>query len=149
MQVHYSIVGNGSLVQRIQHSPALQSVFNDHATNANSQEADSSRIKDLRASKHRFEVSQRPYVRSVLHYEALVGTATAVMRGRHGRKEAKAAEEWLQKQTGEMALQLAMMGGAGDETLMLIRFFDQEFVDLTKTSSSPAGLPHSSPGAIR
>ena len=107
-------------------------MFNDHAKNANSQEADSSRIKDLRASKRRFEVSQRPCVRSVLHYEALVGTATAVMRGRHGRKEAKAAEEWLQKQTGEMALQLAMMGDAGDATLMLIRFFDQEFVDRTK-----------------
>ena len=31
-----------------------------------------------------------------------------------------------------MALQLAMLGDAGDETLMLKRFFDQEFFYLTK-----------------
>ncbi len=48
------------------------------------QVVDGSRIKDLRASKHRFEVSQRPYVRLVLHYEGLLGAASAVARGLDG-----------------------------------------------------------------
>ena len=89
----------------------------------------------MRASKHRFEVAQRPYVRLVLCYEGLVGAAAAVARGRAGKVEAAAAEEWLAKQVipgGEYALQAALMGDAGDETLALIRFFGSEACDVTR-----------------
>lgn len=95
---------------------------------------DAGRIKDMRASKHRFEVSQRPYVRMILCYEGLVGAATAVARGRSGNLEAKAATEWLSLQcdSGEFAVQAAMMGDCGDELLTLLRYFDSEECDATK-----------------
>lgn len=132
MQVHNSIVGKGSFIQRIQFSDALQGVFRDCISHSSAKVVDGSRIKDMRARKHRFEIAQRPYVRMCLFYEALIGTASTTMRGRSGKQEAKSAEEWLEQQDAEMAIQAAMMGDAGDEMLQLIRFFDNEAFDLTK-----------------
>ena len=83
-----------------------------------------SRIKDLRASLHRFEVSQKPNMRIIQNYEAMIGTAVTAARGRSGELEAKSANDWLSDQTAETAIQTAMMGDAGDETLQLVRFFD-------------------------
>ena len=70
-------------------------------------------------------------MRITLHYEAMVGTAVTVARGRSGKVEAKSANDWLRDQTAETAIQTAMMGDAGDETLQLVRFFDTEDFDLT------------------
>ena len=46
-KVQDSLIGRGSFVQRVQHSKALQAVFNDHAKNANTQHVDSTRVKEL------------------------------------------------------------------------------------------------------
>ena len=73
---------------------------------------------------HRFEVSQKPNMRIIQNYEAMIGTAVTVARGRSGELEAKSANDWLSDQTAETAIQTAMMGDAGDETLQLVRFFD-------------------------
>ena len=54
----------------------------------------------------------------------MIGTAVTVARGRSGELEAKSANDWLSDQTAETAIQTAMMGDAGDETLQLVRFFD-------------------------
>ena len=54
----------------------------------------------------------------------MIGTAVTVARGRSGKVEAKSANDWLSDQTAETAIQTAMMGDAGDETLQLVRFFD-------------------------
>ena len=118
------MVAKGSFVQRVQFSDALQSVFNDNVRHSNTVVIEGSRIKDLRASKHRFEVSQKPNMRITQNYEAMIGTAVTVARGRSGEVEAKSANDWLRDQTAETAIQTAMMGDAGDETLQLVRFFD-------------------------
>ena len=131
--MHESLVGRGTFMQRLQYSKAVQAVLNEHVRNANFQHiVDGTRVKNLRAAAHRFESCQRPYVRAVLHFEGLIGTATAVMRGRAGRKEAKIAASWLEGLSTEFSLQMAMMGDAGDETLQLVRLFDSEAFDVTK-----------------
>ncbi len=83
-QVFNSVCGKGSFIQRIQHSDTLKNVFHEHAKHLNFEIVDGSRVKDLKASAHRFEVSQRPFVRKVLFYEATVGTAMAIASGRRG-----------------------------------------------------------------
>ncbi len=83
-QVFNSVCGKGSFIQKIQHSDTLKNVFHEHAKHLNFEIVDGSRVKDLKASAHRFEVSQRPFVRKVLFYEATVGTAMAIASGRRG-----------------------------------------------------------------
>ncbi len=53
-----------------------------------------------------------------------------VRRGRQGRAEAKAAEEFLQEETAERSVQAAMMADAADEAMTLTREFDREDVNV-------------------
>ena len=127
---------HGGLVQRIQHAQTtFGNVFNKIASTWEGSPINAQRIKDLRASKHRFEVSQRPYARIVLLYEPLLDTARTIARGRHGLQCAKDAIRFLREETTEVALQRALMADAGDECLRRTRFFDQENFDVSKTAN--------------
>ena len=98
--VHESIVGRGCFVQRIQNSQILQKLFNNFARSANVKNVNASRVQDLGACKPRLEISQKPYVRRTLHYEAHIATAVAVSRGRHGKAEGAAAQQFLRGFSG-------------------------------------------------
>ena len=53
-----------------------------------------------------------------------MASAHVVLRGRHGKAEAKSASAFLQDEDTERALQASMMGDSADENLMLTRQFD-------------------------
>ena len=122
-QVHQSVVGAGSFIQKLQNSPLLKQAFAENIDNMNRKHV-ASRPRDLGACKPRFEVSQKPYLRRTLHYEALLATAAAA-----ARKGVKVASVFLEEETTERALQAAMLADGGEECLRLTRLFDQEDFD--------------------
>ena len=130
--VHSSVVGKGCFVQRIQNSTMLQAVFNTHVQTANLKHVRADRVRDVGAIQPRFETCQKPLIRRSLHHEALLATAVVVSRGRHGRDEADAANQFLREETSERATQAAMMADGGDECLCLTRFLEPELFDTTK-----------------
>jgi hypothetical protein len=128
------VLENKSLIQRIQHSEVFSHLFNDNIRALEDHPVDGKRIKDLKSKKHRFESHQRPFGRAVLFFVPLVQTASQIMRGRYGKQEAKDAERFLRDMTVEKALLLAAMADAGDESLALTRWLDQEKFDIAALS---------------
>ena len=131
--VHSSVVSSTGFIQKIQNSKQLQQAFAERIAVENRKMVKAG-AKDLGACKPRFEVSQKPYLRRVLHYEALLATAAVVVRGRSGRVEAKAAQLFIQEENEERALQAAMLADAGEECLELVRAFEPEDLDSSAIS---------------
>ncbi len=118
--------GRNSIVQKIWNSPTLTSWFDEfvkmsgHMTQASK----------LRAAKHRFETWSKPLGRCILHLDALFRTAHKIASLRTC-EEASYAIAWLQNVTSESLVQLAMCADAADEGLQLIRFADDEDMDIS------------------
>ncbi len=83
----------------------------------------------LRAAKHRFETWSRPLGRCILHLDSLFRTAHKIASLR-GSEDGSYASTWLQNITSEGLVQLAMCADAADEGLQLIRFADDEDMDI-------------------
>ncbi len=117
--------GRNSIVQKIWNSPMLTSWFDEfvkmsgHMTQASK----------LRAAKHRFETWSKPLGRCILHLDPLFRTARKIASLRTC-EEANYAITWLQNVTSEGLVQLAMCADAADEGLQLIRFADDEEMDI-------------------
>ena len=75
---------------------------------------------------HRFDSGQKPLVRCVLYFPALIATLERVVQLRRGESEAHAAGAFLSWLDAEKALQLAMMADAGEGHMDCLRLFDYE-----------------------
>ncbi len=81
-------------------------------------------IRHLRACKVRFESCTKPMGRCILYLSALLSTLIHVSLTRRGQRDAGVAEGHLQFIDNERVLTLAMLADAGDESLMLARYYD-------------------------
>ena len=122
--IHLNLLGKRCFIQRIQWSKPLQAVFQEHVCKSRKIELNAKRIKNLNASKVRWESGNAPYRRKVLFQEALLGSAHTIQNGRHGKDEAIAATTFIQNEDEERWLQSAMMADACDEQYMVTTGFD-------------------------
>ena len=108
-------------------------VFKDHfrSLNAESEGPSSHNIASMGAAKHRFASLQRPLMRSVLRFDTLFLTAGFIFHSRKNTSKGKAAQSYLEAQTTERLLLKALMADAAEETMALLRFGDQAFVDVS------------------
>ena len=124
-----------SIVRTIITSEDIRAKFKAHVDILEtSKNARVSRIKDLHSAKQRFSSHQKPLVRFILYFDAIVAVAYELMTRRTGDK-ANRARAFLQKIDEERLLTLAMLADAGDEVAVLVRFFDTKDHDIAKVSS--------------
>ena len=122
------IQGKTSVCQMVEHSK----VFKDHfrKLNSESEGPSSHKLVSFGAAKHRFASLQKPLMRSVLRFDTLFMTAGFIFHSRKNTKKAKAAQTFLAAQSTERLLLKAMMADAAEETMALLRFGDQNVVDV-------------------
>ena len=113
-KIHLSMTGKETFAQRLHYSGPLQTVFKGFTSGPS----------DISTHAIRWERNAKLYRRRVQEYDAFLASAHVVLRGRHGKAEAKSASAFLQDEDTERALQAAMMGDSADENLMLTRQFD-------------------------
>ncbi len=125
-------VGKGSIVHTITHSPALATVFQKYCRESESI-VTSTRIKDLTYRKHRFDSTMRPIGRAVLFIDAiLVSAYDFTIRRASNKDQRDAAMTFLSMVDVERLITLAMLADAGDETSILLRFFDTKDYDVSR-----------------
>ena len=123
--------GRKSIAQLIQHSRVFAERFLANNSRMEAKHG-GSRIKNLRAAKHRFESYQKPLGRSVLFHKGLLLTAEQIANERSGLKEGKAAAEFLDFVSEQAQLQLALMADGFDEAMIFTRYNDNENFDKTQ-----------------
>lgn len=123
------VQGKTSICQMIDNSR----VFKDHfrSLNADSEGPSSHNIASMGAAKHRFASLQRPLMRSVLRFDTLFLTAGFIYHSRKNTSKGKAAQSYLEAQSTERLLLKALMADAAEETMALLRFGDQTYVDIS------------------
>jgi len=87
------VTGNKSIARMIHHSRAHSALF--HKRVKKQPLFSKSRVRNLRAAKHRLEVLSKPLGRSVLYWQPQIETATIISNGQVGNSEGQATEEWL------------------------------------------------------
>ena len=99
----------------------------------------SSRVRNLRAAKHRFESYQRPLGRTIRLFRPLVLFAARLANERRDHA-GKSARDWLDfiAESPIHILQTAMLADAADEGMSLTRFCDLENMDVASLSSRVA-----------
>jgi len=117
-----------SMAQLIQHSHDLKLIFQESVEATSGDAILSTKFKNLRSAKHRFETQITPASRVVLGIDAYLLFAVKVSVIRKGEREGRAAVAFLNAFStggdGKTFILLAMMADAGVEALVLIRFMD-------------------------
>ena len=136
--VYRLVLGKKSVGTTIEHSQSIKQIFGDYVKltkerNTKHPLARSVRsVRNLRASRVRFDSCTKPLGRFVMWCPAILATLINLVTTRKGRQESKFAEEALQFVDPERILTLGMLADAGDEALMVARFFDSEQHDLAR-----------------
>ena len=127
-------VGRGSAARMVQNSEELRSQF--RARLARSPTFRRSKIRNLRAAKHRFESLQRPLGRACKLLRPLVALMAQVANERRD-DAAKKAKEWLAflAESPQHALQCGMLADAADEGMLLTRPCDAEAMDVASLAA--------------
>ena len=110
---HEDLVGSGSFVQKIQHSVPFKQVWVEFVAKQEHCPVHKSRVKDMRATRRRFESCQRLYFRRVFYWMVLIATTMVVSRCERGHEESGIAITFLHLETEERTIQYAMMGRQG------------------------------------
>jgi hypothetical protein len=119
-----------SIAKLIKNSAQFSGIFNKHVRNIEECPVESTRIRNLRYAKQRYESCQRPRARAVLFIDAVLLTAFDIVVARPGKEEARQALAFLEWVDEEKLLCLAMAAEYGNITMQLIRFFDDPAFDL-------------------
>ena len=120
-------MGRGSPAQLMHHSEDLRDRFSSICKRRQPQ---GTRVRDLRAAKHRFESLQKPLGRTIrllpCIFELMMALAVERSDG-----TAKTARDWLTwlAATPRNILLGAMMADAADEAMSVVRFCDDESID--------------------
>ncbi|MCP4240808.1 MAG: hypothetical protein GY772_09640 [bacterium] len=120
-----SVQGKHSIVQKIENSHILRQWFQTYQTQLSQ---DCPKCSNLRAAKHRFEQFSKPTGRLIIHMKAVFATANKLVTIRG--PEENTMRRWLSTVSSEELLQLAMCADAADETMLLLRVFDSEQMDI-------------------
>lgn len=108
------------MVQRIAHSAELLRQFEIRVQAAES--AHDTRIKNLRAAKHRFESIAKPTGRYTLWHDCFLDLAQSMVVSRAGKVEADDAQRFLLEVDEENCIQIAMHADFADDCLCLTRY---------------------------
>ena len=128
------ITGNHCLLQRLEHSPALHTIFTRHASELERGflKQNTDLMISLRAAKHRFESVATPLSTWCMWYPALLKTAREIIVMRSG-VEVVSAAHLLQEISTKHCASLAMMADAADDALACIRSNDNcETMDIVR-----------------
>lgn len=117
----------------IQNSHELQKWFADFCK-ADGASGRIGETRNMRAAKHRFESFSMPLNRMVRHFVSVVRLAIKVAHERTD-KFGDACAEFLAWISNKRALLLGMLADAGDESLCLTRFFDNEQMDVAELNA--------------
>ena len=119
------VTGPNAVTQKIRHSRIFSKRFREAVADLTPHAA--RRIRNLACAKHRWVSATLPFRRSVLYFRPLVRVAQSILdeRGRSSC-EGEAARTFLQRLSPQVALQLALIADATDETQSVSRFFDQD-----------------------
>ena len=122
--------GKGSPAQMLRHSQELRDIFAGICNNMGPN--NQTQVTNLRAAKHRFESYQRPLGRTIRLLPCIHSLMLQVAVERADTSGATAREwlEWLAA-TPRHILLAAMMADAADECMLLLRFCDNEAMDVT------------------
>lgn len=131
---HTFIMDRHSICQRIQHSPEFRALFADNV--AKYVDGPFRHTTGLGAAKHRYESWAKPYGMMIMTLPALVRTAEDISLKRAGKQEARDADAFLDALDPPNVLQVGMMADAADETLTLIRIFDDESCDISTQAAA-------------
>ena len=123
------ISGTTSITKLIADSDNVRTMFNERVRANDQSKIDCLRLKDLNHAKHRFQSTQRPLGRFVLTFDALLATAVEISVPRKNERR-NLAMDFLEGVTEEDFLTIAMLADAGDESAVVVRFFDQENYDV-------------------
>lgn len=126
--IREDIQAKTSIAQMIHHSKLFRSQFEKRGQSASTMNLGAQ--SNLSAAKHRFASLQKPLLRSILRYDALMATAGWIFHVRKGSAKSKNALAFLERQSSERLLQRAMMADACEETITLLRFGDQNRLEI-------------------
>ncbi len=122
------VFGKDSFCQMVEHSAIFQAWFSQAMLNLERNKELKTKMKNLNAAKHRFASTQTPLGRCVLGIEAVLTTAERIANTRTD-KFGVACLSFLRWLDDEKLLLLGAMSDAGDEVILLARFFDCETFD--------------------
>ena len=125
-----TILGKESVTQIMWNSHVFKGWFQQHCEQTESSDGQGNQVKNLKASKHRFESFQKPLGRMMLWLPAYLSTVQQIIAEREGSQVARTLKHWVRHLTAEKLLMLAMMSDASDEGLCLIRHVDDESTDI-------------------
>ena len=128
------VTGPEAITQKIRYSGIFRKRFQtavaDLADNAKT------RIRNLACAKHRWLSAALPFRRSVLYFRPLMRVAQSILDERGRRSpEGAIARAWLLRLSPEVAVQLAMVADATEETSELLRYFDRDQYASSETTS--------------
>eukprot|EP00438_Fugacium_kawagutii_P007524 Skav231105 [mRNA] locus=scaffold2525:459335:462529:+ [translate_table: standard] len=126
--IREDIQSKSSITQMIDNSKLFRNQFEKHGRSASTMNLGAQ--SSMSAAKHRFASLQKPLMRSILRYDALMATAGWIYHVRKGTAKSKNAFAFLEKQTSERLLLRAMMADACEETIVLLRFGDQNRLEV-------------------
>lgn len=117
-----------SIIQRVENSWDFKEKFAHFVKQTESELG--AEIKNMRASRHRFERAAMPTGRFVLWFDAILATANYMVAQRGSRPEGKDAREFLDYIDERKVVAMAMLADAAHEGLALTRFADQADADV-------------------
>jgi len=128
-----------SICQIIEHSFDFKQWYAE-ATSASSCKAVSTSFQNLRAAQHRYETLVTPIARFVLDIGATIAVATRIAEERSGTGPGRYANDFLAALDAEFLVTCGLLADAGEETLQLIRFYDQPAGRVDPAEANTAAL---------
>lgn len=126
-----------SVAQQVQHSSDFQEWYKE-CCEKSANKVVASNFGHLRAAKHRFESLCSPLSRICLDWEACLAFLVRVATERSGQASGQFAVSTLASIDEEMMIQAALLADACEESMVLIRFFDEAEVDNAKICTKVA-----------
>jgi hypothetical protein len=132
------IRGRKSIVALTDNSKVFQTKFAEFVKQDT--EGIGAMVSNMGWAKHRHESMFKPISRSVLNICAQLSLAAWIASARRGHTEAKRAASWLDWISEEKYIQACMMADAGHETMVLLRYTDDEDMATEKAAEHIATL---------
>ena len=126
--------GQHSIVATIENSFLFKNRFQHHC--ANSPGVVKSAVRSLSLAKQRFDSTQKPMGRLVLHWPAFLQTVVEISQERRGQEAGDRALAFLAYINEGILVQIGMLADAGDEGGQLCRSFDTEALACEEMSST-------------
>ena len=123
------ILGSQSVTSIIANSPHLTDIFTSCVKILSSEDSIPGDAFNVGVAKHRFNSISKRLGRFVGKLCAIFQTAEKIRHLRHGKEEARQAEQFLAKFSEEDYVMLAMMADAADEAYVFTAYCDDEEAD--------------------